>query len=69
MNDLKVYHKYPFRINKFACYNSSIYRKGFKVKRGRVHDYLGMYLDFSEKEGVKVSMIKYVSKIIDTFLE
>ena len=30
---------------------------------------MGMYIDFSEKGSVKVSMIKYVKKIIDTFPE
>ena len=39
------------------------------MKRGGFHDYLGMDLDFSEKGAVKVSMIKYVKKIIGAFPE
>ena len=39
------------------------------MKNGKVHDYLGIYLDFSEKGALKVSMIKYSKKSIDTFPE
>jgi len=41
VNDLKVSHKDPFEITKFATYLSSIYGKKLSVKRGKVHDYLG----------------------------
>ncbi len=35
-----------------------------KVSRGKVHEYLGMTLDFTTKNLVKISMIKYVKELI-----
>ena len=57
VNDLKVSHKDPFEITKFATYLSSIYGKKLSVKKDKVHDYLGMDLDYTEKGSVKVSMV------------
>ena len=37
--------------------------------RGKVHDYLGMIFDFSEKEKVIVNMIEYIKTIINDFPE
>ena len=39
------------------------------VTRGKVHDYLGMDLDFSQKGILKVSMIPYTGKVIQEFPE
>ena len=63
VDDIKVYHKDPFQVTKCACYLQLIYGKTPTVKRGKIHDYLGMKLDFSERGRVKVSMIKSVGKI------
>ena len=38
-----------------------------KVHRGKVHEYLGMTLDFSEKGLVKVSMPKYIEECLTNF--
>ena len=35
--------------------------------RGKVHDYLGMNFDFSEKGKVKIDMIDYVKAMLDEF--
>ena len=48
-NDRKVSHKNPIEIAKFATYSSSIDDKQLLVKRGKVHDYLGMGLHYSER--------------------
>ena len=32
--------------------------------RGKIHDYLGMTIDYSEKGQVKIKMIDYVDKIL-----
>ena len=48
VDNLKVSHKDPYQITKFAGYLSIIYDKKLEVKRGKVHDYLGMNLDYSE---------------------
>ena len=43
--DLKVSHKDPFEITLFAQYLSTKYSEHLTVKRGKVHDCLGMDLD------------------------
>ena len=57
----------PFDITKFAHYLYLQYGKKLTVKRGKVHEYLGMDLDYSRKGAVKVSMIKYLQKVEDEF--
>ena len=69
VDDLKVSHKEPFEVTKFACYSPSIYVKNMTVKCYKVHVYLGMDLDFSEKGSITVLMIKYVRKILQAFHE
>jgi len=69
VDDLKVSHKDPFEITKFATYLSSIYGKKLSVKKGKVHDYLGMDLDYSEKGSVKVSMVRCTGKVWRGFPE
>ena len=39
------------------------------MKRGKIHDYLGMDLDWSVGGKVTISMIKYVYKILEDFIE
>jgi hypothetical protein len=36
-----------------------------KLHRGKIHDYLGMRFDFSEKGKVKIDMIDYIASMID----
>ena len=67
VDDLKVSHKDPFEINKFPHYLSLQNGKKLTVKLGKVHEYLGMNLDYSRKGAVKVSMIKYLQKVEDEF--
>ncbi len=38
-----------------------------KIARGRVHIYVGMTLDFTVDKVVKVTMVSYVNKIIETW--
>ena len=69
VDDLKVSHKDPAEITKFANYSAVIYGKALTVHRGKIHNYLGMDLDYTTKGKVGVSMIKYVDKILEVFLE
>ena len=69
VDDLKVSHKDPKEITKFAVYLSSIYGEKLTVHRGKVHDYLGVDFDYSESGKVKISMIKYLKGVIDEFPE
>ena len=41
--------------------------KDITVNRGAVHNYLGMVLDFSSEGSFKVSMEKYICKIVEDF--
>ena len=44
--------------------------KSSSIARGRVHDYLGMKVDFGTCPGTLIiSMIKYLQKIMDDFTE
>jgi hypothetical protein len=40
-----------------------------KVSRGKIHEYLGMTLDYTTTGIVRVTMFKYVDEIIETFLK
>ena len=39
------------------------------MKRGRIHEYLGMTLDYTKKGEVQVSTIPYIKNIINEFSE
>ncbi len=39
------------------------------VHRGKIHDYLGMDLDYSKEGKIKVCMIRYLIKLIQVFPE
>ena len=48
----------------------SIFEDGsgkMKVQRGKVHEYLGMTLDYSEDGIVKISMLKYIAETLAEF--
>ena len=38
-----------------------------KLCRGKVHDYLGMNLDYTIKGEVKITMIPYIKEMIKDF--
>ena len=67
LDALKVYHKNYFEITFFAQYLSIKYGNQMTVKRGQVHDYLCMDLDYSTKGEVKIRMIKFLQKVEDKF--
>ena len=69
VDDLKLYHEYPFRVTNFDAYLSLIYGKNIKVTCSKVHDYLCMDLYYSGDGKVKISMIKYFQKLLDAFPE
>ena len=69
VDDLKISHKNPWEITKFAKYLAKIYGENITVHRGKVHDYLGMTLDYSEPGKVKVLMVDYLKKILQDFPE
>lgn len=68
VDDLKVSHMDPARVTKFCEWIQTIYGP-CKVDRGKVHEYLGMNLDYRTPGVVRISMIPYVEKIIRNFPE
>ena len=60
-------HKKPFEVNKFVQYLFTVYGNKLKVHRGKIRDYLGMDLGYSDTGVVKVLMVKYLQKVIDNF--
>ena len=67
---LKISHRDEEIVTAFSVDMANIYGSNTTISRGRVHDYLGMELDFGTFPGTLiVSMIKYLQKIIDEFSE
>jgi len=56
-------------VTKFIMVMGHIYGSKMSVTRGKVHKYLGMDLDYTGDKCVKISMIKYVDKVIKDFPE
>ena len=72
VDDLKASHEDINELKKFGNFLKSKYEKdGMKLTEhyGDVHDYLGINLDFSKKGQMGVSMIQYLSDIINGFSE
>ena len=74
VDDLKVSHKDQTAIDDFAKWLRGKYERKdqdlfLTHHEGKVHDYLGIDLDYSEKKKLKVSMIKYIDKIFKGFSE
>ena len=46
-----------------------IFGNGSKIDRGKLHEYLGMNMDWIQYGTMIVSMIKYIQKVINNFPE
>ena len=70
VNNLKVSHKYEDAVIALALKLPLLYVRNTTISRGKVHEYLGMEIDWLTKPGVMiVSMIKYLQNIIEEFPE
>ena len=70
VDDLKVSHVDKKVVDNFIKWLRDTYENNIgtvKVKRGKKFDYLGMTLDFSKPDKVKIDMREYVKKMIDDF--
>ena len=54
VDDLKVSHKDLSEVTKIIEHLQGIYGDKMTVRRGKVHDYLGMTLNYREKDILKV---------------
>eukprot|EP00957_Ditylum_brightwellii_P211272 15365980-Ditylum_brightwellii.AAC.1 len=68
MNDLKISHVDSKEVTRMLCWLEGRCGK-LRTTRGKLHDDLGMTLDFSKKGKVKVLMVEYVNEIIEDFPE
>ncbi len=68
-NKIAISHVDPFQITKFAACLASIYGNGLVVHRDKVHNYLGMDLNFANEVVAQISMITYTTKILTNFPE
>ena len=66
---LKLSHKDSFEVTNFFHYLLMICGEKLKLHRGKVHDYLGMDLYYSETRVLTVLMIKYLEKVLNEFPE
>ena len=64
---LKLSHVYTLKIILFMCYMYRIYGNKLVVHRGKVHDYLGINFDLSEKGKVKIDMNPLLENILESF--
>jgi Reverse transcriptase (RNA-dependent DNA polymerase) len=74
VDDMKISHKDPLAVDDFTLWLRHTYEEilqdgsgEMKVTRGKVHEYLGMTLDFSTRGSVKISMVPYVKEMINDF--
>jgi hypothetical protein len=73
VDDVKSSIANPTVSDEFIAWLDKIYGSDItghdKATRGKVHEYLGMTFDYTEKGKVKVGMTQYVQTMIDTFPE
>ncbi len=69
VGNLKVSHMDPSELKKIGQYLRDNFGDIFPEHTGYIHDYLGIDLDYSTKGKFKVSMIKYLHKLLTGFLE
>jgi hypothetical protein len=71
MDDLKSSHKDPKvndQFNKSLQDNYGAHRE-VMIHWGRIHEYLGMEIDYGMEGKVKIGMIKYVENMLKDFTE
>eukprot|EP00984_Skeletonema_dohrnii_P016801 scaffold7524_cov79-Skeletonema_dohrnii-CCMP3373.AAC.1 len=69
VDDLKISCANDVEITMLLLYLKNIYGDKISMNRGKVHEYLGMTLDFSEPGVFNVTMIPYIGTIITEFPE
>jgi hypothetical protein len=73
VDDLKSSHIDPEVNNEFHKWLEDMYGDPsvamVKVKRGKIHEYLAMKLDFSIEGKVKIDMREYISSMLNEFPE
>ncbi len=68
VDDLKISHKNPSCVTETIQWLESLYGN-LREQRGKVHDYLGITLDYNTPGVVRVSMVEYIKGLIRDFPE
>ncbi len=66
LDHLKVLRVDPIRVTNFTKWAISKYGD-CAITQGKIHEYLGMTLDYSRPGMVRVSMIPYIEKLLKQF--
>jgi hypothetical protein len=69
VDDLNMSPVDPSEVTKFGQWLNTTFGVTVAEHQGKVHDYLGMIMDYSEKGKVLINMIEYVKNIIADFPE
>ena len=69
VDDMKISHIEEDAITAFCTWICGIFGDGTKRSRGKVHEYLGIDMDWIQYVIMIASMIKYLQKVIDNFPE
>ena len=71
VDDLKISHKSPIVVTEFIDWIKRMYGQIGKVKvtRGKIHEYLGMKLDYSQDGKFIVDMVDYITKMVEEYYE
>ena len=74
VDDLKVSHVLTKVVTRMANWLKKMYEQLFsdvsgkmKINRGKIHEYLGMKLDFYIPGEVKITMVPYIIEVIKEF--
>ena len=69
VDDLKCCHRKKTVNDDFAKWLEKTYEQCGKVKvhQEKVHDYLGMKLDYSQKKKIKIDMKDYIKVMFESF--
>ena len=67
-DDLKVSHVDHKEVTKFMKYLQGIYKE-LKIPRWKLHDYIGMALNFWTPGDLRVTMVDYIKGVLENFPE
>jgi hypothetical protein len=67
VDDINMSHADEKEVSRLITWLKRIYDEDMRVSRGRVRDYLGITLNFTNKGEVKVTMIDYPKGVINDF--
>ena len=67
VDDLKMCHVDANGVEKMIKYLKSTYGQKIAEKRGKVHDYLEMIIDYTKRGEGQISMIPYINQSLKSF--